>query len=180
MTQEIPEQMKKLAKDPQLYDVVEKIATKFDLMLDQAGELDAEIRRVLLGMSKAADFPKNIEGLLEIKFDVAQQITEEVNKEIFQVIKAKLQAETPVDTSNSDLEKVGGFTIEEESAPLHQPVVETHTEPLVDHLLSKPTYVPQEKVQAAPVVPVAPVTPVKPVEPVKKPSGPDLYREPIE
>jgi hypothetical protein len=176
----IPKQFKDLAESAELYDQSEKVGNKFGLMIDQIGELDAEIRGVLLGLFKPTDFPQHLVERLEIKLDVAQQITEEVNKEIFQVIKAKLQAETPVDNSNADLEKIGDFTIEEESAPLHQPVVETHTEPLVDHLLSRPTYVPQEKVQAAPVVPVTPVAPVKPVEPVKKPSGPDLYREPIE
>jgi len=176
----IPSQFKKLAESAELYDQSEKVGGKFGLLIDQIGELDAEIRGVLLGIFKPADFPHHLVERLEIKLDVAQQITEEVNKEIFQVIKAQLQAETPPNTSNSDLEKIGGFTIEEESAPLHHPEPETHTEPLVDHLLSRPTYIPQEKVSVAPVVQVPPTAPVKPVEAIKKPSGPDLYREPIE
>ncbi len=176
----IPKQFKDLAESAELYDQSEKVGEKFGLMIDQIGELDAEIRGVLLGLFKPADFPQHLVERLEIKSDVAQKITEEVNKEIFQVIKAKLQAETPPENIHSDLEKVGGFTIEEESAPLHHPEPQPHTEPLVDHLLSKPTYVPQEKVQVTPAAPTTLVTPVKPAEPVKKPTGPDLYREPIE
>jgi hypothetical protein len=51
-----------------------------------------------------------------------------------------------------------------------------HTEPLVDHLLSKPTSIPEEK-----SVQKVPETPKKPIAPVQKaPTGPDPYREAIE
>lgn len=54
-----------------------------------------------------------------------------------------------------------------------------HIEPLADHLLSNRTFVPEEKINLK--IPEIPKKPVESVEQIKKtPSGPDLYREPIE
>jgi len=176
----IPQEIKDFSESADLFDICEKIGKDNNLMIDQIGNLDAQVRAVLRGFVHSKDFTKKIEVAVEIDTKLASKITEEINKQVFQLIKIKMQESTPPNTSNSDLEKIGGFTIEEESAPLHHPEPETHTEPLVDHLLSRPTYIPQEKVSVAPVVQVPPTAPVKPVEAIKKPSGPDLYREPIE
>lgn len=113
----IPPQLKKLAESAELYDQSEKIGNKFNLMIDQIGELDAEIRGVLLGIFKPSDFTNHITERLEIKKDLAQQITEEVNKEIFETIKKTLRADQESQTETStiySLEQAGGFSIEKE------------------------------------------------------------------
>jgi len=173
----IPQEIKDFSESADLFDICEKIGKDNNLMIDQIGNLDAQVRAVLRGFVHSKDFTKKIEVAVEIDTKLASKITEEINKQVFQLIKVKMQESTPPNTNNSDLEKIGEFTIEEENAPLHHPEPETYTEPLVDHLLSRPTYIPHEKVLAVPVVPIASV---KPVELIKKPSGPDLYREPIE
>ena len=194
MKQLSPE-MQKVMTSVEITEAIKAIGDKYSLKLDQESVLFDHTAYVMLGLMPSKDFVKEFAHDAEVDEKTAYSVAEDINKEIFDKMRTTMRqveesvetadstAETPVVSpanTNADLEKIGDFTIEEENAPLHQPITETHTEPLVDHLLSKPTYVPQEKVQAAPVAPVTPVAPVKPVEPVKKPSGPDLYREPIE
>lgn len=125
---DIPTQLKELANSPDLYIQSEKVGNKFNLHIDQIGELDAEIRDVLDGFSKSSDFIKHIMERLEIDRVTADKITEEVNKEVFGSIREqlqKMQSEVKGDDgivgeqmtikpqqSMADLERVGGFTIE--------------------------------------------------------------------
>lgn len=132
----IPAQLKELARSPDLYIQSEKIGNKFNLHIDQIGELDAEIRDVLGGYSKSSDFIKHIMERLEIDRITADKITEEVNKEVFSSIREQLQkmqdetigesdgiadekitSKTQQDQvknqqSIADLERIGGFSIE--------------------------------------------------------------------
>jgi hypothetical protein len=125
---DIPTQLKELANSPDLYLQSEKVGKKFDLHIDQIGELDAEIRDVLDGFSKSSDFIKHIMERLEIDRVTADKITEEVNKEVFSSIRDQLQKmQSGIKDENAvvdeqitiktqqniaDLERVGGFTIE--------------------------------------------------------------------
>jgi hypothetical protein len=125
---DIPTQLKELASSPDLYIQSEKVGNKFNLHIDQIGELDAEIRDVLDGFSKSSDFVKHIMERLEIDRGTAEKITEEVNKEVFGSIREQLQKmQSDIKDDNAvvdeqitikpqqsmaDLERVGGFTIE--------------------------------------------------------------------
>src|SRR5689334_227770 len=156
----IPPQFKKLAESAELYDQSEKVGAKFGLMIDQIGEMDAEIRGVLLGLFKPLDFTKHIMERLEIERGKAEAITQEVNKEIFDTLKSVLKADVPSNSSEiSAIESAGDFSIEqhkpegdekteslkamsdaqniENKEDILQGIEDSHTEPLVDHLLSK-------------------------------------------
>jgi len=124
----IPAQLKELADSPDLYIQSEKIGEKFNLNINQTGEMDAEIRDILSGCSKSSDFIKHIMERLEIDRITADKITEEVNKEVFSSIRdqlQKMQSDIKDDNavvdeqitikpqqSMADLERVGGFTID--------------------------------------------------------------------
>ena len=129
MNQQIPDSIKKMADDPRIYEAVEKIGGKFDLHIDQMGELDAEIRRIILGLSPSANFVKNVCELLEIDQKKSVQIAEDVNSEILRVFKSNLQIQTQQDSQDlsaleqptstdhvestmSSIETAGGFTID--------------------------------------------------------------------
>jgi hypothetical protein len=117
----IPDEFKKLAESPELYDQSEKIGEKFGLHIDQIGELDAEIRDILTGTVSSDDFIEHIQQRLEISGEKAAQITEEVNREVFQAVKRLLQSQaaevTPqtqaADNSTSSFEKAGNLSIEQ-------------------------------------------------------------------
>jgi hypothetical protein len=113
----IPENIKKFANSPDIYISVEKIGGIFGLHIDQLGELDAEIRSIILGINESSDFIKHISERLEIDKDLAEKIAVEVNKEIFSVLKAQMQSENKnssgynTESNINALEQAGRFEI---------------------------------------------------------------------
>lgn len=106
--------MKDLALSPEIFDACEKIGNKFSLHIDQIGELDAQIREILLGQAKSSELTRDLQKYLEIDQKLANQIAEEVNKEIFATIKSNLQSRSETNQPLSSLERVGGFSVEKE------------------------------------------------------------------
>lgn len=189
----------KLDFTPEIYKKTEVIQKEFDLYLDQVGELEAEIIDVFTGHSKSKDFVDHIMKRLEIDRDKANKIAAEVNKEIFGELRRYMREQlVSEEKSVSDLEQVGGFTIEKEpnqnsaiqnTAPVEsrseilagienpKPAPVVMTDPLVDHLLTTPTILPaQNSAPATAGTPESklPTAPEKPKTPV-----PDPYHEPI-
>lgn len=112
ISNEIPTQIKQFAKSKELSTGIQKISDVFDLHIDQIGELGAEIRDVLLGLSESADFSKHISERLEVNREMADKITAEVNKEIFGAIKSQMQSDIQERRPEiSDLERIGDFRI---------------------------------------------------------------------
>ena len=194
-----PQQLKDLAQSALLYDQSERIGAKFNLHIDQIGELDAEIRGILLGSLKSSNFVADIKEHLEISREIAEQIVDEVNKAVFQTMKASMQSQQSANESKSisSIEKAGGFTVEQEKKENHVPdnlptqenmisslenplpgkrttfpkAQETHTDPIIDHLLGTSEAQAEEKIVQTPkLIPKAPEMP-------KKAAGPDPYRD---
>jgi hypothetical protein len=206
MEQQIPDQIKQFARSPQLYDVVEKIGTKYSLHIDQIGGLNAEIYDILFGVNKSSDFTEHIIKRLEIDRYVAIQIIEDVNKEIFQKLKIVLQAQNNSDSTEqvnnqsiSDIERLGNFNIEKpidsmdhgiehiESKDEVIGVIESPTAEmartdtmLIDHLLAGPVVSVEKKtVVNAPEEGTISNIAKPTVAPTGNKGGSDLYREPI-
>lgn len=124
----IPEEITAFAKSAEIFDICEAIGKQYGLLLDQVGELDSEVRGVLLNINKPTDFTNHIVQRLEVNKDIAQQITKEVNENIFATLRTKLHGDIgvppvsdetlPKPSHIADLEKAGGFTIEHPSAPI--------------------------------------------------------------
>ncbi|MFA6404635.1 MAG: hypothetical protein WCW03_01385 [Candidatus Paceibacterota bacterium] len=137
----IPDQIKKVASSIELSDSIVKIGNRFSLHVDQIGELGAEIRDILFGFSKSSDFVKHVSERLEVNRDLAEKIAIEVNKEVFAVIKAKLQKnESSKDEQDnkdySPLERAGNMEIIEENE---------HVDAIPDHMLNAPDGKTEEK-----------------------------------
>jgi hypothetical protein len=175
MQDNIPTQIKQFAKSPEIFLSCEEIGKLFDLHIDQIGELDSEIRTILLGIHKSSDFISNVTQRLEIDESIANKIAEEVNKKIFNILKEKIKAETteektpepsiqtPPIVDHSDLERAGGFTIENEEMRS-----EDYGNVMRDDLkamfpenngygITKPLVAPQP-IQAKPIVQEKPIT----------------------
>lgn len=111
--QNIPEQFKLYANSPDLYDQCETIGEKFNLHIDQIGELDAEIRDILDGVSKPEDFLRAVKERLEVDEKTANNIIQEVNTQVFDFLRKKIQSQNLADDQSvSSLERVGGFEVE--------------------------------------------------------------------
>lgn len=133
MEQQIP-QLVELAKSAELYEMSEKVGQQFSLHIDQIGELDAEIRGIMLGVYKSADFITDIMEKLEIDREFAEKIAGVVNTEIFDVVKSKLKnsSQDKVSSQKEDLsqiEQAGNFEIEKQKEEVHTGGIGSYAKP---------------------------------------------------
>lgn len=199
-----PIEFRKLAESPELYDTCEAVGNKFNLHIDQIGEMSAEICDILNGASESKDFTNHIMERLEIDQKLTDAIVVEVNKVVFQALRDKMQGKSSADTISS-IESAGGFTIEPQTQIVQTPQTQTegekeetlahiegsqafasvHTEPLIDRLLTTSISQTEQKVaQKISIVPPIPgrklsealvKAPVSaPVTPKKEDSGPKV------
>ncbi len=172
----------KLAESVEIFHAAQKIGDEFGLHIDQVGELDAQIRQVLIGKAKPDKFSDDIKEALEITNEIAAKVTAKVNDEVFKVLRNLMQQETTTPTTppnNTAIEQAGNFQVENENKDYEHPkeidtsaimnhiekdsepvnVPQPKTEPLVDQLLSGPAAVPEERVEEKPVVNTEPAAP---------------------
>ncbi len=112
MNSSIPEDIKKFADSAELFEICEKIGQKFSLHIDQIDELDAQVRAVLRGNAQSKNFTSDIMKFLEINRGLAEEITKEVNKDIFESIRVSMRSgDSNSVEDHSQLERAGGFKI---------------------------------------------------------------------
>lgn len=191
----VNEQIKKVAFSDEIYQKIIKVGNKNSLMIDQVGELAAEIRDVIMGIRSSKNFISDIQNRLEVTQSIANDIGKDVNTEIFQSMKEQLQKyEAELDanqivTSNnrppnnlpiaptiSAIEKAGQFTVEAQPA--------SHSELYSDANIDKQAILNKIEQDHVPLVDHLLTTPVsnpqKVEVQVKKPYSVDPYREQIQ
>lgn len=89
--QKLPEDVREVMVRAETANAVGNIAKKYNLHIDQAGELADEIGLTMLGLTKSEDFLSHIKNRLQIDQTTAEQITREVNEQIFLPIRESLQ-----------------------------------------------------------------------------------------
>ncbi len=115
-----------------IYSKLDEIAKIYNINIDQIGELNANINKMLLGIISEEDFIPFISKDLEINIDLAGKISEHVNSKILSEMRIKLREDsdiqiekTPSETETiseklppsstiSSIEKAGQFTIDKE------------------------------------------------------------------
>ncbi len=139
----IPLDILEAIQTSRIYDKLEEIGNRYNLLLDQIGQLEVDTRMTLIGKLKSDSFVSTIAQNLEISNSTAEKIAIDINDEIFDSLKESLrqmQEESEIipapksiplssppppssnvlNLSNDKLEKAGGFTIEK-SQPSHSP-----------------------------------------------------------
>ncbi|HTK32975.1 MAG TPA: hypothetical protein VL335_00300 [Candidatus Paceibacterota bacterium] len=196
--EQLPKEVQDAVSSPEVHDNLVSIAKKYGLHIDQEGVLVDQVGQVMLGLSPSKDFVKNFMNAGGVTSAVATSVAQDINAEIFSKIKNSMQLiEKQILEKNrtaiSDVEQAGDFTVEtdhEAAANQTEQGIESHDEliagienpvssetMLVDHLLSGPIVSIEKKT----IVDQEPPVPHKPaLAQPKKPSGSDLYREPIE
>ena len=99
---------------------IEAIGKKYDLKIDQIGELVDQVGLVMIGLERSADFVGTMSARLSISKDVAYKIAEDINHEIFASIRdymedsLKAREEDNLRKMNdiSAIEQAGDFSIE--------------------------------------------------------------------
>lgn len=199
---EIQEQFEKLPADVQaavtsteVNDKIEAIAKKYNLLIDQTGELVDEIGLAMLGLVRSGDFVEHLISRCSISRKAALEIAEDVNTDVFSTIKKymrELEEKHNINVSEynresdiSALEQIGGFEIlkENESGDVIENNAGTgnwaqnrYVENIeADNLIASPKEVIVEKREVK-VTPPTPVTPPAALPP--KPTPPRLVPTP--
>lgn len=129
----IPPEILEAIKSASVYKKLEDIGARYNLHLDQIGQLEVDTRMVLVGNSKSESFIYTVAKNLEIEPNIAEKIVKDINEEIFMGLRESLQktqeeeeistpkvimqppVNLPVQPSSpkplSPLEKAGGFEI---------------------------------------------------------------------
>ncbi len=130
-TQNIPVDILEAIDSSHVYTKLEKIADRYNLHIDQLGQLNVDTEGVMIGKIKSDKFVETIAKDLEISEEIAEKIAIDINNEIFASLRESLRKmqenkeiksiplSTPppispntLNLSNEKLEKAGGFTIE--------------------------------------------------------------------
>lgn len=198
--QNIPQDILDVIKKSDMFNRLEKIGNKYNLMIDQMGQLSADTRMVMLGKERSDKFVDNIAKNLEIPRDTAQNIARDINDEIFSSIRESIRkmqenaVREEVEKHISSIEKAGNMKIEkapQSSSPQYndkafdrEKVLKEIENPVptrdfVEHLIENhtPESIQTEKPEQKPQF--IPQNPPKQNTEEKKYGG-DPYREPIE
>ncbi len=124
--EKLPKELQESISSSEIHNKIIEIGKRHNLMIDQLGDLVDQIGLVMLGLVRSSDFVKNTSARLAIDQNTAQEIAEDINKEIFSSIKTRMQevekqysSESTRTQDISALENAGGFKLEpsdEESA----------------------------------------------------------------
>lgn len=108
----------------EVYSGLRSIGEKYNLHLDQLSSLNKYTEMVMLGQMAGESFIKTISADLEVPNEIATNITSDINNQIITKVRQNMQKQTqpvvppppkPEPKPLTDLEKVGGFTIEKNS-----------------------------------------------------------------
>lgn len=154
MLNQLPKEIQDLITSPLIYEKIEKIGEKYNLNLDQIGELDAETRAVLAGYAKSENYAKDIADRLEISRDTAEKIATEAGTEIFTNLRtamreaqekkdAAVEAQSTATTQSTqnktlaEFEREGNLNLEKEPETLDNPINITKGEGNADLIINQ-------------------------------------------
>ena len=87
----LPEDLKGAMTEIKTAETIHDIGKKYNLHIDQIGDLADEIGLTMLGLTKPDDFVTHTKNRLQIDQNIAEQIGREVNEQIFLPIRESLQ-----------------------------------------------------------------------------------------
>jgi len=87
----LPQELKAAMSSVESSDVIQEIGKKYNLRVDQIGELASETGYLLIGITKPGDYIKNLKQQLQIDLVKARDIALEVNEKIFSKVKESLK-----------------------------------------------------------------------------------------
>jgi len=114
--EKLPSKLQGIISSPEIHEKIMAIGGRYDLHIDQIGELVDQIGLVMLGLEKSSNFVSDASSRLSISTKDAQAIANEINTEIFSIIKTNMretgEAVQKARSDISSLERAGGFSVE--------------------------------------------------------------------
>ncbi len=87
----LPQDLKDAIFDVNSANIIQAIAKKYGLNIEQTGKLAEEVGLLMLGSVHPRDFIRNLSKKLEIDIETAKKIASEINEEIFSKVKESLK-----------------------------------------------------------------------------------------
>jgi hypothetical protein len=119
----LPEEVKIAISSSAIKEKIQILAKRYDLMIDQTGELVDEIGLLMLGLVKSQNFIDDVIERCGIDAKRAKSIAQDVNQEIFTMVRQQMQKINTDETGTSatikdshidSLEKAGDFIVEKD------------------------------------------------------------------
>ena len=108
--QSLPEDLRGAFNTESVTDTIVEIGKGQGLTIDKIGELGDEIGLVMLGITKTADFIKNLSERLEVDREKARLIAEDVNQKVFQPVRASLRKVHGLPAEKEEVKKIPPLT----------------------------------------------------------------------
>ncbi len=90
LLQDLPEDVREAISSVEISDIITDFRKKYNLHIDQTGELSNEILLLTIGATPPQKFVSNLENRMRIPRETATQITTEVNEKIFRPVRESL------------------------------------------------------------------------------------------
>ncbi|HEY4503553.1 MAG TPA: hypothetical protein VJJ28_00370 [Candidatus Paceibacterota bacterium] len=90
-TQNLPADILKAIESSDVYTHLESIGDRYNLLIDQIGQLNADTEKLMVGKLKSEIFVITIAKDLEISQEIAQKISDDINNEIFTGLRESLR-----------------------------------------------------------------------------------------
>lgn len=190
----LPLELQEVITSPEVNDTIQIIAKKYALQIDQLNALVDLVGLVILGLVSSKNFVDEFSRETGINEELSQSIAEDINREVFGKIRTsmresseKTQSEppqpplepinpivlppTPEETKPihiSEIEKAGGFTIEDETSPAKSEEYK-EPEPLAEHLVAELNGAPPANLPIEESIPVQKTPAPIPKPPVQTP-----------
>jgi hypothetical protein len=153
----LPTDLQEAVSSPEVNEIIQEIGRKHDLHIDQVGELVDAIGLVMLGLVPAKDFVRTFSEESGVEQKTAEQIADDINKEVFSQIRSSIQKmedesqikqnEKNKEAAISSIEKAGGFSIEPQTPTISPtPIVEGNKEETLAHIEAPVKKIPQNVV----------------------------------
>lgn len=146
----VPEEIKKKFFSIETARKIQVIGENNGLNLDQINTLIEETGLTMLGIKSSEDFTKSVARSLNISKESSLSIIAEINDSVLSVIKTEVREQLDSkqrlneysglkSSSISNIEKVGGFSIEKDRTATEPKVTSADREKILDHLENPPT-----------------------------------------
>lgn len=180
----IKEQFKKLPKDIQdailavdLRDKLKIVSDKHKLLVDKAGILENETMLIMLGLENYSTYSDSIKKKLGVTEQQAQEITKDINEQIFLPIRESLKNIEKKNTEEAEKESEEDKRVTQPNSlipPSANPEKKepVHSSNIFEDKLTKQVRTPKEHVRLE--------ESINKSQEKKKPYSIDPYREPIE
>src|SRR3989344_236145 len=90
-TNNLPSDLKEAIYSQKVYETLLSISKKFDLSIDQEGEMESETKLVMMGNTHPSKFVANLEERLEIDREKPRLIAADINELVFKPVRLSLR-----------------------------------------------------------------------------------------